>query len=567
MSTPLPAPKIKTRAVITIAAAALVVLLVLSELTARADAWVYDVLVGGTLWHADDRIVLVDIDQRSLAELGRWPWSRRTHAQLIDHLREAEVKGVALNILLSEPALFDPEGDALLARALNRSGKVVLPVLAEPGQINTPAVELMPIPEFAASAAALGHAEMPLDDDGVARRMFLQAGMGSPHWPALALALLQLNTGSSGNLTAKLPGRHYSEPDAASPQRWVRDHEVLIPYARSPNGFRHVSYTDVLHNRVPPSLLRGRWIIVGVAAVGMGSSAQVPGHPAYPGISGSDYQANVLNMLLNDAAITPLSTAWQVLLSLILVVSPLVLCSLPGLRSIWRPTALMMVATVLVSFLLLQFSHLWFPPVSALFVLALGTLLWIYRRLRRTHKQAQSDPLTGLANRNKFGQMLEQELRATRRTGQPLSLLVLDIDHFKQLNDNQGHAAGDAVLRALAQILRSRARRPRDLVARLGGDEFAVLLPETSAQAAATIATTVHVDLANLATNAELGDGPPAFSISVGIHTHLNEEELSPEDLLERADTALYRAKQAGRNRSISHTEEKPAFGGAPVAE
>ncbi|MEJ1095953.1 MULTISPECIES: CHASE2 domain-containing protein [unclassified Pseudoxanthomonas] len=565
MTTPSPVPKIKTRALITIAAAALVVLLVLSEITARADAWLYDSLVAGTVWHADDRIVLIDIDQRSLAELGRWPWSRRIHAQLIDHLREAEVKGVALNILLSEPVLFDPEGDALLARALSRSGKVVLPVLAEPGQLNAPAIELMPIPEFAASAAALGHAEMPLDDDGVARRMFLQAGMGSAHWPALALALLQLNTATGSNVTAKLPGLHYSEPEAASPQRWVRDHEVLIPYASSPNGFRHVSYTDVLNNRVPPSMLRDRWVIVGVSAVGMGSQAQVPGHPAYPGISGSDYQANVLNMLLNDAAITPLSTGWQVLLSLILVVAPLALCSLPGLQSIWRPTALMMAVTILISFLLLQFAHLWFPPVSALLVLAIGTLLWVYRRLRRTHKQAQSDPLTGLANRNRFGQVLEQEMRTTRRTGQPLSLLVLDIDHFKQLNDNQGHAAGDAVLRALAQILRSRARRPRDLVARLGGDEFAVLLPETSAQAAATIATTVHVDLANLATNAELGNGPPAFSISVGIHTHLNEEELSPDDLFERADNALYRAKQAGRNRSISHADEKPAFGGAPM--
>jgi diguanylate cyclase (GGDEF)-like protein len=567
MTTPSPVPKIKTRALITIAAAALVVLLVLSQVTARADARLYDSLVAGTVWHADDRIVLVDIDQRSLAELGRWPWSRRIHAQLIDHLREAEVKGVALNILLSEPVLFDPEGDALLARALSRSGKVVLPVLAEPGQLNTPAIELMPIPEFAASAAALGHAEMPLDDDGVARRMFLQAGMGSAHWPALALALLQLNTAAGSNVTAKLPGLHYSAPEAASPQRWVRDHEVLIPYASSPNGFRHVSYADVLNNRVPPSMLRDRWVIVGVSAVGMGTQAQVPGHPAYPGISGSDYQANVLNMLLNDAAITPLSTGWQVLLSMILVVAPLALCSLPGLRSIWRPTALMMAVTILVSFLLLQFAHLWFPPVSALLVLAIGTLLWVYRRLRRTHKQAQSDPLTGLANRNRFGQVLEQEMRTTRRTGQPLSLLVLDIDHFKQLNDNQGHAAGDAVLRALAQILRSRARRPRDLVARLGGDEFAVLLPETSAQAAATIATTVHVDLANLATNAELGDGPPAFSISVGIHTHLNEEELSPDDLFERADNALYRAKQAGRSRSISHTDERPAFGGAPVVD
>ena len=140
-----------------------------------------------------------------------------------------------------------------------------------------------------------------------------------------------------------------------------------------------------------------------------------------------------------------------------------------------------MAGTLLLSVALLRFGHVWFSPVPALLVLALGASLWIYRLLRQTHKQAQSDALTGLANRTRFDQALDQELRMARRSGQPLSLLVMDIDHFKQLNDSQGHAAGDAALKALGRILRSRARRPRDLVARLGGDEFAVLLPETSA--------------------------------------------------------------------------------------
>ena len=135
---------------------------------------------------------------------------------------------------------------------------------------------------------------------------------------------------------------------------------------------------------------------------------------------------------------------------------------------------------------------------------------------------------------------------------------MIDIDHFKQLNDSQGHAAGDAALKALGRILRSRARRPRDLVARLGGDEFAVLLPETSAQAAATIATTLHVDLANLGrkphgTNA--GSAPP-FTASIGIHTHMTGDDAGPEDVCDRADAALYRAKQTGRNRSVGHTGE-----------
>ena len=109
--------------------------------------------------------------------------------------------------------------------------------------------------------------------------------------------------------------------------------------------------------------------------------------------------------------------------------------------------------------------------------------------------------------------------------------------------------------------LRGRARRPRDLVARLGGDQFAVLLPETTPQSAAAIATTIHVDLANLATRPPCPDSTPPFTASIGIHTHMTGDDAGPEDVFDRADAALYRAKQTGRNRSVSHTGEPAAVG------
>jgi diguanylate cyclase (GGDEF)-like protein len=111
-------------------------------------------------------------------------------------------------------------------------------------------------------------------------------------------------------------------------------------------------------------------------------------------------------------------------------------------------------------------------------------------------------------------------------------------------------------LRALSTILRGRARRPRDLVARLGGDEFAVLLPETTPQAAAAIATTIHVDLANLSSRTGNHMPLPPFTASIGIHTTQSEEETAAY-VFELADNALYQAKQAGRNRSFSHTGER----------
>ena len=545
--------RIKSRVLTALAAASVVTLLHLFAVTWRADAWMYDTLAPSPT--ADDRILVVAIDEKSLAELGRWPWSRRTHADLIARLDKAGVRGIAMDILLSEPALFDPEGDALLAQALNKSGKVVLPVYAEAERLNGPSVELMPIPEFAASAASLGHVDMALDKDGVARSMFLRAGLGSPHWPSLALALSQI--GNDPDPTAELPGRRDADLREASPHRWVRDYQVLVPYIDPPNGFQSVSYVDVVKGRVPASLLRGQWVLVGMTAAGMGNEMATPGgYAAEPRLSGVHYQANALNMLIRRQAVVPLSMAAQIGLSISLVILPLLLFGVPGLRQLWRPILLGLLAVPLLSWLLLRFGHVWYPPVSALLVLLVGASLRILRMLRRTRQQAQSDSLTGLANRVKFDEYLEQELRLSKRSGQPLSLLLLDVDHFKKLNDGLGHPAGDEVLRELSTILRGRARRPRDLVARLGGDEFAVLLPETTPQAAAAIATTIHVDVANLSSRSSHQVPLPPFTASIGIHTSQREEETAA-DVFELADNALYKAKQAGRNRSFSHTGER----------
>ena len=547
------ANRVVARLLTAMGASAVVILLVLSGITWRADTALYDLLVQRSAHAADERILVVAVDEKSLAELGRWPWSRRVHAQLIDALSASGAKSIALDILLSEPALYDPEGDALLTQALTRSHKVVLPVFAEPQQQNGPLVELLPIPEFAASAAALGHVDMALDSDGVARSMFLRAGLGTPHWPSLALALHQLGN-EPGESDGNLPGLRNPQAGTVAPQDWVRDHEVLVPYVNPPHGFKRVSYSDVLNDRVPAAQLKDHWILVGVTAAGMGGDVATPGwHANAPRLSGVDYQANALNMLLQDSAIVPLSTVAQSLLSIFLVVLPLLIYGLPGFRKISTPIVLALLAVPLVTLLLLWQGY-WFAPLSAWVVLCIGTGMRLVRVVRRTQRRAQSDPLTGLANRHRFDEALALELRSAQRSGQPLSLLLLDVDHFKGLNDSQGHPAGDKVLRTLSGVLRDRARRPRDLVARLGGDEFAILLPETSSQAAAAIATTVHVDLANLA--AQNNAASPAFTISVGIHTTRQGETTTATEVFERTDAALYQAKQAGRNRSATFGEE-----------
>jgi len=155
-----------------------------------------------------------------------------------------------------------------------------------------------------------------------------------------------------------------------------------------------------------------------------------------------------------------------------------------------------------------------------------------------------TDPLTGLSNRRRFEEACEIETMRFRRYGVPASLIMLDIDFFKKVNDNYGHATGDAVLVALAETCR-RALRETDVAARLGGEEFAILLPMTAEAGALDIAERLRSRLA--ATSVALADGRLNFTVSLGVATFSGQDEA--DTVLVRADAALYCAKDRGRNR------------------
>lgn len=156
---------------------------------------------------------------------------------------------------------------------------------------------------------------------------------------------------------------------------------------------------------------------------------------------------------------------------------------------------------------------------------------------------ARTDPLTGLHNRRAFDDGLELELAVVERTQSPLSLLVLDVDHFKQINDSFGHDAGDKVLRSIAQVL-SGCVRIIDIVARVGGEEFAVILPHTDATGAHEVAQRMRVAVAQASWLVQ------PTTVSIGAASLRNAETAS--SLVARADAALYAAKKSGRNRVVS---------------
>jgi len=161
---------------------------------------------------------------------------------------------------------------------------------------------------------------------------------------------------------------------------------------------------------------------------------------------------------------------------------------------------------------------------------------------------ATIDPLTGAQNRRAFLARAAAEASRAARYGHPLSVLVTDLDHFKQINDGYGHAAGDAVLKAF--VARTQAMlRPADVVGRMGGEEFAVLLPETSVEAAAEVAERIRAALA--AEPVVVEDGAVPFTASIGVAA-VGRDGATPEAALNRADRRLYQAKRDGRNRVVA---------------
>jgi diguanylate cyclase (GGDEF)-like protein/PAS domain S-box-containing protein len=180
---------------------------------------------------------------------------------------------------------------------------------------------------------------------------------------------------------------------------------------------------------------------------------------------------------------------------------------------------------------------------------------------------ATSDGLTGLTNRRHFDERLEDEWARAKRDGTPLSLLLIDVDHFKKFNDQYGHQAGDGCLRSVARVLADQAQRPADLVARYGGEEFALLLPNTDAEGCKQVGQKVREALHEFGMLHALNPPSKRVTVSLGGATNLPAEGPAEctSSLVQAADRALYTAKDSGRDRLVM-SGQVIAWPGAKIA-
>jgi diguanylate cyclase (GGDEF)-like protein len=158
------------------------------------------------------------------------------------------------------------------------------------------------------------------------------------------------------------------------------------------------------------------------------------------------------------------------------------------------------------------------------------------------------DTLTGAGNRRLFDKTIQQEWRRAFRARQSISLIMLDVDKFKKLNDTFGHLAADECLKGLVQVARERLRRPGDIICRYGGDEFAIILADTPLDGAIIVAENIRMSISKLESSVRAG----ALTASLGVAGLVPTANLSHSELMKAADEALYQAKKAGGNRVMS---------------
>ena len=175
--------------------------------------------------------------------------------------------------------------------------------------------------------------------------------------------------------------------------------------------------------------------------------------------------------------------------------------------------------------------------------------IWLKKQADQLEELSHVDALTQIPNRRSFDEAFDVEWKRAFRERKSLSIMMIDIDHFKEFNDHFGHGRGDEALRQVASALASGIYRPADQVARYGGEEFVVLLPDTSGVAAAQMAEKLRENVILRSIPHDYSTASQYLSISIGCASLVPSEESSPEQLLEMADKMLYRSKKEGRNR------------------
>ena len=355
--------------------AGLCVLLSISGALSFFNRYVYDSMMQWLPMEPSGDVLIVGIDEYSLREIGRWPWDRRVHAQIIQQLEKQGARAILMDLILSEPDRARPESDQALVKAIQDAGNVYLPVHVEQLRSGGQLIEVLPHSFFARAAKGLGHVDLELDGDGVARSVYMRSGIGQPWWPHITQALLE----GEGLLSPdKYPA---GEDEGFSGLANVRKYQRYIPFAGPAGTYPQVSAVDLLEGRVPDQLVKDQFVLIGATAAGLGDVLPTPLAGQGELMAGVEINANIFDALRRDKLIQAMGQVWALVLGVLLaLLAPL---CLPLVLPRWSiPVVIGFLGlTLAVCYGLLALFNLWFPPAAALLSAIVAYPLWTWRRL------------------------------------------------------------------------------------------------------------------------------------------------------------------------------------------
>ncbi|MDR0227145.1 MAG: CHASE2 domain-containing protein [Burkholderiaceae bacterium] len=318
-------------------------------------------------------IVVVAIDDASIAAIGRWPWRRALHAALLENIAQAPPRAIGLDVVFSEEDWDYPGDDLLLARSLRANGRTVLPVA--PG--------MAPLPALADAAAGLGHTQLPVDANGEVRGFYALEGPAAAPWWHMAMALHCL--GETGRACVQPP------PQApASPSAWTRGQYEIIAFAQPPRTdgpggtapFTTYSYIDVLRGKIPAAAFRNKYVLIGTTAAGLGTWFTAPLGASTRPVPSVELLAHVLNGNLQHTHLQPAAASLDRALNLAPVLAALLALAWLGPSGGMLACLLLALASLMLAGLAPRLWQVQTAPAAALVGLALAYPLWSWLRLR-----------------------------------------------------------------------------------------------------------------------------------------------------------------------------------------
>ena len=556
---------------------------------------------------ANKDIVIITIDDPSYEYLvetyGDWPIPRHVYADLLDYIQSQKPKFVAFDLLFVKSLSRIPKSDEKLIETFKKYHNTYTAINFDnyPFEIRRPAViddkiktdliikskTFYPfkfincrqiLPELMDVTANIGHINTPNADDGFIRKVpiiinypdydknYRELKLGNYLYMTVKMAVDYLNTYENANIkeieidennNMLLGNRVIPLTNRAEAfLNWYGESGI-----RNGNTFTYVSMWEVIkslraklsgeNQLIPDDFFKDKIVYIGTSVFALSDIKTVPTSKYMPGV---EVHATLLNNILENNLIKKTSILYNLIISLILAVIASVIVF--KIRSLYISLSAFIVLTgfyIYYSTFVMEKYNLWvwliIPLLFAFFIFIVSFIikyLITSRNFEYTYKLATTDGLTELYNHRFFQEQIRKQIRNAEKNKSNFSLILIDIDFFKNFNDKYGHQAGDAVLKHVAKTLKLSVRK-EDFVCRYGGEEMTIILnnakQETGVKIAQNICNTIASRKYELSPDLEVN-----ITISLGVSTY-PENGTSPAELIEYADKCLYKAKENGRNQ------------------